>query len=105
MFLYDGNTTISGGIQKTDTEWLSDPNSKAFTEHSGGAIARALFYTNQNTTVVGGRSTSGPGVVHKYSIGWSNGQTSFFLDGVSQYQYHENVPTTTKGHWVWNNWS
>ena len=113
MFLYDGDTTISGGVQETDIEWLSDLNSKAYTDHEGGAIARALFYTNQNITVVGGQSTSGPGVVpsdatsavHKYSIDWSNGQPSLFLDDVVKYQYYENVPTTTKGSWVWNNWS
>lgn len=110
IFSYDGDTSISGGIHESDIEWLSDPKSLAFTRPG---IARALYYTNQNTKAVGSPGTSGPGVppsdatskVHKYSIEWRNGLTSFFVDDVPQYTFDTNVPTTTKAVWVWNNWA
>lgn len=98
-FFYKSDT------QEIDIEYLSDPNSKA---NTGGQAA--IHFTNQPTN--GGQSTtaltSSPSnidsVEHEYRIDWTSDATSFYLDGVLQQQFTENVPSIP-GTWVWNNWA
>ena len=41
--------------------------------------------------------------MHEYRLDWLPGKTVFYLDGVVQQVYTEDVPTVP-GEWMWNNW-
>lgn len=91
--------------QEIDTEYLSDPNSEANIDGKAG-----IHLTNQPTN--GGQSTTGAfappsnlgSVLHEYRIDWTKDYTAFYLDGVLQTKYTDNIPSTP-GTWLWNNWA
>jgi Glycosyl hydrolases family 16 len=101
IFFYKNDT------QEIDIEYLSDPSSLS---NSGANAPIPLLYTNQ-ATVAGGIATHSIGpppldvtTLHEYRIDWVSGSTSFYLDGVFQKSFTENVPTQP-GAWIFNHWT
>lgn len=95
-FFYKTNT------QEIDIEFLSDPNSTANT-----AGKASLHYTNQaNPSITSAHLPPSDigSAVHEYRIDWTKDFTAFYVDGVLQQKYTQNVPTMP-GTWLWENWS
>lgn len=69
-----------------------------------------LWYSNQAIKANGQATQStGPApwditAVHEYRIDWTKDFTAFYLDGVLQRKYTDNIPTKP-GYWIWNNWA
>ncbi|KAL9103334.1 MAG: hypothetical protein Q9187_009016, partial [Circinaria calcarea] len=92
QFFYKGDT------QESDIEILTSK------------LTSGIHYTNQNPTA-GSLSTTATNslpadattTMHEYRLDWLPGKTVFYLDGVQQEEYTENVPSVP-GAWLWNNW-
>jgi len=76
-----------------------------------GKARLPLHYTNQPVKKGGSETFSwGPGAEdddvqeHEYRIDWTDGRAAFFLDGVLQQNFVDNVPTMA-GSWLWSNWA
>lgn len=103
MFFYHSDS------QEVEIEWISDANSTSNQNTNNGT--RVMQYTNQgphgtadSSEVNGMAADNATEAVHEYRIDWVNGASTFFLDGVFQYELETNVPTTA-GNWIWNNWA
>ncbi|EME47136.1 glycoside hydrolase family 16 protein [Dothistroma septosporum NZE10] len=103
MFFYHSDS------QEIDIEWISDVNSTSNQNTNNGT--RVMQYTNQgphgtadSSEVDGMAASNATEATHEYRLDWVNGASSFFLDGVFQYELNSNVPTTA-GNWIWNNWA
>lgn len=98
MFFYKSDT------QEIDIEFLSDPQSTA---QDG---VPALHYTNQHaagqptTTSYTPPPSDYDTSVVEYKIDWTKDYTAFYVNGVLQEMYTQNVPTVA-GTWLWNNWA
>jgi beta-glucanase (GH16 family) len=102
-----GNFFYKDDTQEFDIEYLSDNSSLS---NDGAGNPAPIQYTNQ-ATEVGGLPThdtapapTDVSTLHEYRIDWVPGRTSFFLDGVLQRTFTDNLPTQG-GFWIWNNWS
>ncbi|KIV97745.1 hypothetical protein PV10_01455 [Exophiala mesophila] len=106
MFFYKNDT------QEIDIEYLTDPTSLS---NNGPREPIPIWYTNQpidpeNPEDHDSTSETGPAPfdctsrVHEYRIDWTPEYTAFYLDGIEQKRFTDNVPTTP-GSWVWNNWA
>ena len=88
-----------GDDQETDIEILT------------ATLGQGAHYTNQRL-VPGGQSITATKpmpqnattTMHEYRLDWLQDRTDFYLDGVLQQTFTENVPNTA-GAWLWNNWS
>lgn len=98
MFFYKSDT------QEIDIEFLSDPKSTA---QNG---VPALHYTNQHaagqptTTNFSAPPSGYDSSVVEYRTDWTKDYTAFYVNGVLQQKYTQNVPTIA-GTWLWNNWA
>lgn len=101
MFFYQSDT------QELDIEFLSDANSQS----NPGDGTRLMFYTNQAVDGVKADESAATGPVpsdattaeHEYRIDWLPGSVTYYLDGVVQATFTNNIPSQG-GQWVWNNW-
>jgi Glycosyl hydrolases family 16 len=101
MFFYKDDT------QEIDIEYLSDPSSLS---NDGADFPPPLQYTNQaiiakgTPTYAKGPAPDDVTTLHEYRIDWIPGRTSFFLDGVLQKSFTDNIPSKA-GQWIWNHWT
>lgn len=98
MFFYKSDT------QEIDIEFLSDPSSTAQDS------VPALHYTNQHaagqptTTSYSAPPSDYASSIVEYRTDWTAEYTAFYVNGVLQQKYTENVPLE-EGTWLWNNWA
>ena len=71
---------------------------------------KGLHYTNQKLNTDNAATTKqlqlSPDLTtefHEYRLDWLPDRTDFYLDGVLQASFTDNVPTMA-GKWLWNNW-
>ena len=71
---------------------------------------KGIHYTNQNVNNNGPSTTEKIPLnldlttgFHEYRLDWLPDRTDFYLDGVLQASFTQNVPTVA-GKWLWNNW-
>ena len=105
MFLYESDN------QEVDIEFLSSPESQSNID-AGYSSSGALWYTNQalvpgtpSTHETSDAPSDAFSTVHNYRIDWNSSASTFYVDGEFKYQFTTNVPTSTDGRWLWNNWS
>ena len=95
--------------QETDIEYLTDPASLS-NEGPGNPIP--IWYSNQatNPQMLEPTRDTGPSPddctsqVHEYRLDWTPEFTAFYVDGIQQMNYTDNIPSVP-GPWVWNNWA
>ncbi|KIX97298.1 uncharacterized protein Z520_06750 [Fonsecaea multimorphosa CBS 102226] len=103
IFFYKSDT------QECDIEYLTDPTSLS---NNGPDAPIPLWYTNQavDPTKLDKSSESGPAPsdctihAHEYRIDWTVDFTAFYIDGVFQTNFTNNIPNVP-GSFVWNNWA
>ncbi|EXJ70880.1 uncharacterized protein A1O5_05872 [Cladophialophora psammophila CBS 110553] len=103
MFFYKNDT------QECDIEYLTDPTSLS---NNGPDAPIPLWYTNQavEPTKIDKSCESGPAPssctthAHEYRIDWTADFTAFYIDGVCQKNFTDNIPNVA-GQMVWNNWA
>lgn len=82
-----------------DIEYVSDPSS---TSNHGGVPS--LHYTNHGATVTTAQGINPGNEFREYRYDWIPGFTRFYVDGVLQKEFTENVPAVG-GTCIWNHWS
>ncbi|KAK5062898.1 hypothetical protein LTR84_004974 [Exophiala bonariae] len=95
--------------QETDIEYLTDPRSLS---NNGVDEPVPMWYSNQRVNPEEGPTTQGTGPApfdatskfHEYRIDWTADFTAFYIDGVEQKRFTDNIPSIP-GPWVWNNWA
>ncbi|OQU98030.1 hypothetical protein CLAIMM_03867 [Cladophialophora immunda] len=103
IFFYKSDT------QECDIEYVTDPASLS---NNGPDNPIPLWYTNQalDPTKVDKSCESGPAPsnctthTHEYRIDWTADFTAFYIDGVCQKNFTNNIPNVP-GQLVWNNWA
>jgi len=103
FFFYQSDT------QEIDIEYLSDASSLS---NNGPDMPIPIWYTNQAVDPENLEATQATGPspfdcgtkVHEYRVDWTADFTAFYLDGVLQKRFTNNIPSKP-GPWVWNNWA
>ncbi|OAG35423.1 hypothetical protein AYO21_10373 [Fonsecaea monophora] len=103
VFFYKDDT------QECDIEYVTDPTSLS---NNGPNAPIPLWYTNQaiDPTKMDKSCESGPAPsscttrTHEYRIDWTPDFTAFYIDGVCQKNFTNNIPNVP-GQLVWNNWT
>ncbi|OAP55906.1 hypothetical protein AYL99_10058 [Fonsecaea erecta] len=103
IFFYKNDT------QECDIEYVTDPTSLS---NNGPNAPIPLWYTNQavDPTKMDKSCESGPAPsdcttrAHEYRIDWTADYTAFYIDGVCQKNFTNNIPNVP-GQLVWNNWA
>ena len=101
-------STVAGTV--SSPFFYKTDNQEADIEVLTGGAEQGVHYTNQRANSAADQTTKSlpltPDLTtgfHEYRLDWLPGQTDFYLDGVLQASFTENVPTEA-GKWLWNNW-
>ena len=101
-------SSVSGTVSASF--FYKNDNQEADIEAVTGGKSKGVHYTNQpvnstadQTTVAFASSANLTSELHEYRLDWLADRTDFYLDGVKQATWTENVPSTA-GAWLWNNW-
>ncbi|KAM0801442.1 concanavalin A-like lectin/glucanase domain-containing protein [Usnea florida] len=102
-------STVAGTV--SSPFFYKSDNQEADIEVLTGGTFKGVHYTNQKANSAAAQTTKNftltPDLTtgfHEYRLDWLPDRTDFYLDGVLQASFSENVPTVA-GKWLWNNWS
>ena len=101
-------SSVSGTV--SSSFFYKNDNQEADIEVLTGGDYKGIHYTNQKvssaadpTTVASASPADLTSEMHEYRLDWLPDRTDFYLDGVKQATFTENVPSN-EGAWLWNNW-
>ncbi len=101
-------SSVSGTV--SSPFFYKSDNQEADIEVITGGQCKGIHYTNQKATLTANPTTvnfTSPADLtsefHEYRLDWLPDRTDFYLDGVKQASFTENVPNMA-GAWLWNNW-
>ena len=101
-------STVPGTV--SSPFFYKNDNQEADIEVLTGGKFKGVHYTNQRASSTAAPTTQSLPLnadlttgFHEYRLDWLPDRTDFYLDGVLQASFTENVPTDA-GKWLWNNW-